>query len=152
MNEWRGRCLDVFARAETAVTECLVAMSAAGERGRDVGLPHLAGQRYEALAAMIGEGGPFAAEGVGVLGTLGRFRAHQHFRNVLAHSVGKVTLDRQGRWTVVLRLVSLRSGQVCREAVALNAQEAEELRVNVSRLGADLSSQLGQLRKRLTAG
>ena len=90
VNEWRGRCLDAFARAETAVTECLVAMSVAGERGRSVGLPHLAGQRYEALAAMIRDGGPFVAEGVGVLGTLERLRAHEHFRNVLVSSAYRV--------------------------------------------------------------
>ena len=45
---WRGRCLDVFARSELAVTETLLILAAVDERGPPLKLPHLVGQRYDA--------------------------------------------------------------------------------------------------------
>jgi len=149
VNEWRGRCLDGFARAEMAVAECLAAMSEAGDKAPRVGPPQLVGQRYEVLAAAIAAGGPFAAQAGGVASVLERFRAHHDLRNMLAHGVGRVTLDRSGRWTVVLKVMTSRGGRACHDAMALTEREAEEIGTEVGRLSQVLCSQLGQLRSRI---
>lgn len=60
-NEWRGRCLDTFSRAEIAVTECLLALSQVEEPGAKIRLPHLVGQRIDALSRALEPGGPFEA-------------------------------------------------------------------------------------------
>lgn len=57
---WRGRCLDVFARSEAAVTETLLVLVGVDGRGNALKLPHLVGQRYDALSKAVGAGGVFA--------------------------------------------------------------------------------------------
>lgn len=109
VNTWRGRCLDAFTRAETAVTETLAVMSAVEGRGGQVGLPHLVGQRLEALKVVIQEGGAFHAEGSRAALILSQFSQHLGLRNMLCHGIARVTLDVQGQWTVVMRLATLRS-------------------------------------------
>lgn len=52
VNAWRGRCLASFARAEHAVTEALITLSATDA---SIPLPLLVGQRYEALMAAVGK-------------------------------------------------------------------------------------------------
>ena len=151
VNELRGRCLDSFTRSETAVTECLVAMAAVAGRGAQIRLPHLVGQRLEALAMAIAADGPFEAEGGRAAAVLERCRQHADFRNMLCHGTSKVTLDAKGRWTVVFRLATLRSKRLVRETLALGEAEAEQLRDEVIQCSRDLCSQLGQVRARLIA-
>lgn len=145
VNEWRGRCLDAFTRGETAVTKCLVALAGVNGRGENVQMPHLVGQRLEALAAAIGPGSPFAPEAGKAAATLEKYRAHAGLRNLLCHGTSRVTLDHKGRWTVVLRLVALRSRQLTTKTRALAQDEATELREKISRLSQSLCSQLGQV-------
>ena len=94
---WRGRCLDVFARSEVAVTETLLVLRAVNGRGEAIKLPHLAGQRYEALSTAICAGGAFAGEGKAASAALLAFRQHDALRNILAHGAFTVTLDQHGR-------------------------------------------------------
>src|SRR5688572_4240247 len=77
---WRGRCLDVFARSEAAVTETLLVLAAVDRRGTSLKLPHLVGQRYDALSSAICAGGAFADEGKAALEPLAGFRKHDAFR------------------------------------------------------------------------
>lgn len=77
---WRGRCLGAFTRSEAAVTETLLALAAVEGRGALLKLPHLVGQRYDALAGAIGPSGAFAKEGKGAVGALTRFRRHDALR------------------------------------------------------------------------
>lgn len=146
VNEWRGRCLDSFTRAEAAVTECLIALAEVEGKGQQVRLPHLVGQRLDALAQAVAAGGPFEAEGTGASLALERFRVHDSFRNMLCHGVGKVTLDPQGTWTLVLRLAALRSRRLSRDTLALTEAEAEQLQAEVGRASKGLCSRLGQVR------
>lgn len=146
VNEWRGRCLDGFTRAEEAVTETLVSLAAVKDRGSTVKLPHLQGQRVDALVTAIGPAGPFEVEGKIVRMTLDRWRDHADFRNMLCHGTCKITLDPQAKWTAVFRLVALKSNRICRDMLALTENEAETLQDEIMRLGRTLSSQLGQLR------
>jgi hypothetical protein len=148
VNEWRGRCLDTFTRTEEAVTECLACLAEVEGRGADVRLPHLVGQRFEALASAIGPGGPFEKEGGTAAAALEQCRAHADARNMLCHATCKVTLDPYGQWTAVFRLVSLRSKRLQRDTLVLTETEAEQLRESITRSGKDLCSRLGQLRSR----
>jgi hypothetical protein len=63
VNRWRGDCLQSFAQSETAITETLLLLNAAAVKGSSVKLPHLIGQRFEALKLATGLEGAFASEG-----------------------------------------------------------------------------------------
>ncbi|HEX7930996.1 MAG TPA: hypothetical protein VF470_08865, partial [Sphingomicrobium sp.] len=108
VNAWRGRCLNAFARAEHAVTEALVRLSEDPHHGAGVKLPHLVGQRFEALASAIAEDGPFAEGSAQAFAALQAFREHDVVRAPLCHGLGKITVDQSGRWTLVVRMTSLK--------------------------------------------
>lgn len=150
VNEWRGHTIHAFTRGETAVTDCLVALAEVKGRGSRISLPHLAGQRLEALSTAIRSGGPFEAEGGAAVPVLEEFRAQMELRNMLCHGAAQVTLDSKGRWTVVLRLVTFRSQRACREALVLTEAEAEEKRDRISRLSHQLCDRLAQTRSSLS--
>lgn len=151
VNEWRGRCLDAFTRAETAATECLLTLSAVPGRGGGIALPHLTGQRFDALAAAFGGDGPFVVEGPHALASLTRFREHASLRTMLCHGVADVTLDQKGRWTAIFRLACLRSGRVDREVLVVRESEAEQLGCDVTKKSRDLRSRLDKLASGLSA-
>jgi len=148
VNAWRGRCLDAFARAEAAVTECLVCLSTVAGKEQAIRMPHLVGQRMEALnqaLAAISNPGPEVGHAQSALTAL---RAHGGLRTMLCHGVGSITLDRNARWTVVLRLTALRSRRVVRDALTLTEREAADLRDELVRASKILCAQLGQVRAR----
>ena len=146
---WRGRCLDAFARAEAAATECLIALAEVKDRGAAVRLPHLVGQRFESLAAALAADGPFAAEGPLALAAVEQCRSHSGVRTMLCHGVGRITLDRNGKWTLVLRVATLRNRQIARDTLVLTETEAEQLRDDIARASQKLCAQLGQVRAKL---
>jgi len=149
-NAWRGRCLDIFARSEAAVSETLLALANVSERGIVVKLPHLVGQRFEELANLTGPAGAFALEGKASAAALSTFRAHEDLRTSLCHGVGKVTLDQQGGWLLVLRTLAFRSKQPQRAVVIIEENEAEGLVKSLQTAGQRLRSELGNLRHTLS--
>lgn len=149
VNEWRGRCLEAFTRGETAVTECLAVLGKVQGRGDKVKLPHLVGQRLEALSAALGTDGPFAPEGGKAAATIDLYCRHAALRNLLCHGTSKVTLDSKGRWTVVFRLVVLRGREVSRESLAITQDEAATLCTEIVAISQKVSAQLGQIRAQL---
>lgn len=149
VNAWRGRCLDALTRAEATVTECLAIMAQVGGRERKVELPHLLGQRIEALAAAIARGGAFEPEGAVARSALEKFRAFRDFRNLLCHGVVAITLDQQGRWTAVIRLAALRSGCLHQESLVLDEDEATRTSDQLIQICKDLCGQVGQVKARL---
>jgi hypothetical protein len=151
VNEWRGRCLDAFSRAEFAVTECLLAMASDPVRGKNIKLPHLIGQRYEALAAAVGEAGLYAAEGRKVAAALSRLRQHDALRSVLCHGVGEVTLSRSGQWTLVLRLVSLRARRAEESVSVVQQEEGERTRDMLVGASRQLCAHLATLKAALSS-
>lgn len=146
VNGWRGACIDAFVRAEAAATECLAVLAGVEDRGILVRLPHLVGQRFDALHAMIGVGRPFETEGRPAAAALERFRQHDDLRSTLCHGVGHVTLDRRGCWTVVLRVAVLRTRRLDRSVQVFTEKEAELTRSTVTAASRDLCSRLGQVR------
>lgn len=121
--------MHIFRLAQSLVMRCQIAFAG-----------------WEGDAQAVAAGGPFEAEGTGASLALERFRVHDSFRNMLCHGVGKVTLDPQGTWTLVLRLAALRSRRLSRDTLALTEAEAEQLQAEVGRASKGLCSRLGQVR------
>lgn len=151
VNAWRGRCLDAFSRAELAVTEALAALSQAEGRGANVHLPHLIGQRFEALMEQFASGGAFEIEGGAALPELKSFRGHADLRTALCHGVGRVTLDRRERWTVVLRVTTFRTKCLSHTVTALTEDEASSILVEVRQASQRLCAKLATVRARIAA-
>jgi hypothetical protein len=148
VNSWRGACMHHFSMVEAAVTETLLALSATTPSQAVVRLRHLIGQRFEDLAAAIGADGPFEDAGKHALSELVRFREnHEAFRTLICHGTFKVTVERNGRWLLLIRTLSIRSRQPDRATLALEQSEAEARLTALKRDGTKLASLLGQLRK-----
>jgi hypothetical protein len=147
VNEWRGRCVDAFSRAEDAVTKCLIVLGQVSDRGQTVKQPHLIGQRYEALSTAISAQGPFAEEGRAASSALQSMQRHSTFRNEICHGVAKVAVDRSNRWLIVLRTTTLRGNRAERSTLAIDEAEAAEHLAEIVRASRDLCSKLGMLRK-----
>ena len=132
LNGWRGRCLAYLASAEAAVSEALIGFA---ERDPTTPLPHLVGQRYDALATILAARGDTDA-----LGALRALRAHDSLRTALAHGVAKVTLDRNGEWLAVFTVIAFRSRRTERTILVIEEEQA-----------ARIAQQLGRERQRLIA-
>ncbi|QIK95574.1 hypothetical protein G7076_02950 [Sphingomonas sp. HDW15A] len=146
---WRGRCLDAFARSETAVTQTLLFLATVDKRGKSIKLPHLLGQRYDALWNAIGAGGEFAEEAGIAADALIKFKEHDTLRAQLAHGTFTVTLDHRGNWHLAARVLSLRAGRESSDLLVITESEASETLTAVERDGSRLRSTLGQFRQRL---
>lgn len=148
VNAWRGRCLEAFARAEEAVTEALLVM-AETERGNAIRLQHLVGQRFDELTTALAEGGAFAGESKAATGALATFRQHDDLRAFLCHGVAKVTLDKHGRWTVVMRVLALRTRKAARTHRAVEQDEAAQLADQLAKASQKVRSHLKHLRAKV---
>lgn len=146
---WRGRCLDLFARSEAAVSETLLVLALVEGRGASIKLPHLVGQRYDALATAIDPDGAFAGEGEAAAKAMTQFRKHDTLRTCLSHGVFTVTLDHRGRWHLVARVLAFRAGRETRDLFATEQDEAVRLLTVLETDGGRLRSTLGQLPQRL---
>lgn len=145
---WRGRCLEVFARSEAAVTETLLILAQVDKRGASLKLPHLVGQRYDALSNAIGPDGAFADEGKAVVEPLSKFRSHDSLRTQISHGVFTVTLDHRGQWHLASRVLALRTGRANRDLFVTDQAGSDELLKSLEKDGGRLRSALGQLRRR----
>ncbi|MEP9401431.1 hypothetical protein [Sphingomonas sp. VNH70] len=144
-NAWRGQMLHIFAKAEAAVTEALAGMAALPERGIGVRLPHLVGQRFEALADAMNSGGNFAGEGVAIRPLAMRMKDDLPLRAALAHGVGRVTIDRAGRWTMILRTTGLKAGQLTSDISVVEERDAETVRDDLQRTMQQLCDRIAKL-------
>lgn len=147
VNAWRGACIQSFAQAESAVTETLLFLSDAGDRGKAVQLRHLVGQRLEDLACALGPGGGFAAEGVAASKMLAEFRAYEGLRTHLAHDVARIAIERNGKWVVVFRHLSIRTRAAERRTMAFEQPEAIATLQRLKRTTQQLDAALGNLRR-----
>ena len=145
---WRGRCLDVFARSEAAVTETLLVLVGVDGRGNALKLPHLVGQRYDALSKAVGAGGVFADEGKIAVEALTKFREHDALRTQISHGVFTVTLDHRGQWHLIARVLALRTGRASRDLFVTQEAEAAAILNLLEKDGSRLRSVLGQVRHR----
>lgn len=149
VNAWRGACLQCFSAAEVGVTETLLLLSTVAEKGANVRLRHLNGQRLEDLATVLGPEGCFAIEGKAAFKALVAFRAHDALRTYLAHGVAKIAVERSGKWILVFRLVSIRARQSDRTMLLIEEAEGLVMLADIRRKSQQLCSALGNLRRQL---
>ena len=148
LNAWRGACLHHFSAAEMAVTETLLALSKIATEVEVVRLRPLLGQRYEDLAVALRADGPRDKLGQSARDELANYRDQQEaFRNLLCHGMLKVMVDRNNRWTLVIRTLAIRSRQPERSVTVITHKDACERLAHLKRDSQRLSSTLGQLRK-----
>lgn len=100
-NLWRGRMLEHFAAVEHAVTETLIHLGA-GLSGKK--LPHLAGQRREALRLALASGG--GSLGKPALDALVQFERDVDRRSFICHGVGQVLVDQRGQWHLHMTILA----------------------------------------------
>lgn len=141
-NAWRGRCINSFARAETAVSETLLIL----DDGSGVGLQHLIGQRFEAIEKAL-LSGEYGSEHPKLPKVLAAFRQHDSLRPFLCHGVGKVTLDRAGEWQIVLRVLTFRMKEASRSVLVIDQREAATIADSLQKAEQRLSTELAKLRK-----
>jgi hypothetical protein len=87
-NEWRGRCVNLYGRAETKIAEALIAIEP------DKKPPMLFSKKVERLQAIGGS--------AKLLGALQRLAALLGDRAALTHGAGKVWIDDKGKWLFTL--------------------------------------------------
>jgi hypothetical protein len=124
---WRGRYIEEFAMAEVAISETLATLSTLASSGAKSLLPTAVGQRFEALRAVVGTGGPLVAVGGRVARALDDLHDHRRCRNFLCHGSTDVSTDDLGNWRMTLSLTSFRAGKVGRSAMQITAGEAAVL-------------------------
>jgi hypothetical protein len=148
VNAWRGACVHHFSAVEVAVTETLLSLSEIGPGGTAIRLRHLIGQRLEDMTAAVAPDGPFHDAGKAAHGDLVHYREkHETFRNLLCHGFTKISVERNGHWVLVMRVLAIRSGKAERNTLVLDQSDALAKLEALRRDGGRLASALGQLRK-----
>jgi len=128
-NLWRGRMLEHFAAVEHAVTETLIHLGV-GISGKK--LPHLAGQRREALRLALASGG--GTLGKPGLDALVQFERDVDRRAFVCHGVGQLLVDQRRQWH--LHMTILAPNEECDQEIGwtISKSASEQLirRVNTS--------------------
>lgn len=148
-NAWRGQCLHVFAKSETAVTEALATLAGVPDRGKGIKLPHLVGQRFEALAEALRPDGRFAAEGSRTRLLAAAVQQHLPVRAALSHGVGRISIDRSARWTMVLHVTGLKGHGLTRELSVIEERDGQTLLHELSTTMQQLCDAVGKLKATL---
>jgi hypothetical protein len=148
IDSWRGRCLNLFARAEHAVSKTL---EAGLERDGAIKIRHLAGQRLGDLTTLV-QGQEMTAKQRDALTAALADWAHVELKRAyLAHGVVLALLDKQSCWHVQLDFTAYRGSAFERCRWNLSGLEAEAFEKQLATACHALSAQLGHFRKRLAA-
>ena len=147
VNMWRGACIHCFTQAEAAITETLLALGEVRNTTPPIRTGNLFGQRVEALDKAIGPEGPFAQDGKAASAALASFRSIEGLRVHLAHGVGKISVDRKGKWLLVIRHTAMRSNKAELHERLIEQDGAVLLLNDLRRINQTLCSTLGNLRK-----
>ena len=140
---WRGRCLQLFGRAEGAISETLVHLS----RGRPASaatFPRMLGQKVAELERLLAVSD--AAPAAKALVALRAFREQDALRSYLCHGTIGVLLDERGDWHVLLRMTVLRNGATVRDERLLSRTEMDACHDALHQAGQRLGSRLAALR------
>ncbi|MXP40226.1 hypothetical protein GRI75_01030 [Altererythrobacter soli] len=148
IDAWRGRCISLFARAESAVGRSL---ELAAVHGNAVKLRHLGGQRLADLIALTEGCAGTAKQAESLRSALIQWKAVESHRTFFAYGVATALLNKKSHWYVVLDFTAYRGNSPEAERWTLSSQEAEEFEERLARCFADLSRELGLFRVRLAA-
>jgi len=150
LNQWRGQMVENFARCEQAVTETLSVLNAASIAVKGVKYPHLVGQRYDRLEALLTAAEPQTGHIRTARAAIAQFRTHDGLRAMLCHGVTKIALDREGNWVALLTLTNFKAGTTSTDRLTLLESEGE---LQLGRVIDDrhrVTAALGQIRRELT--
>lgn len=147
---WRGSCLDVYARGERAIGQCLLAMKSHSKFGETVKLQHLAGQRTATVQGLLDGLGLTGKALKAVKNALDLWLQLDSQRAFLAHGVVQVALDQKGQWVAIFDMVVFRANIATSQRWAVTALEAKEHTERLETAWKSLSAQLGQVRKRVS--
>jgi hypothetical protein len=150
VNAWHGQSLQYFARAELAATETLLALALVPDRGASIRLRHLIGQRLEDLQTALCVQGPFGDIGQKACTALADFRQHEELRQFLCHGVVKLTLEQNGQWVVLLKMLSIRSGKEDRRALTIEQCDGDLLLAHLKKRTRKLEAALQSLCNKLS--
>lgn len=146
LNQWRGQMVENFARSEQAVTETLALLNTATPQGK-VKLPHLVGQRYDRLVALLAIDASPSAHARAALAALLKFREHDALRTMLCHGVAKAAVDRGGEWVALMTITSFKGNAVTTDRMALLEAEGGALLDQIVDRRRRVCAALGQIRR-----
>ena len=142
-DEWRGRCLNLFARGELAVLRTL-------EVGRESGLiskiPHLAGQRIAALQVMTGQLQLTEKQVLGLDNSIGEWQRLEQRRLFLAHGVMRLAFEPRGKWVLLLDVRVHRAQRASDDRWTVTQEEAGAFHAELEAGYLALSQRLGLVR------
>ena len=147
LNQWRGHMVEDFARSEQPVTETLALLNSNEPAGKATRLPHLVGQRYDRLVALLAADPAPSGHTKVALTALHRFREHDVLRTMLCHGVTRVAVDRSGEWVALMTLVSFRGNAVTTDRMTLLETEGGTLLALVTDARRRVCAALGQVRR-----
>ncbi len=147
IDAWRGRCLNVFARAERAVTETVLLLR---EGDTKILLEPLAGQRFSALEKLAPIVPGTEAQEKGLQSALLAWRDLDTKRPFFSHGVVTELVGRTGQWHVQLDFLAVRKGQCEAKRLNWSGEEAAAFEVKLHAAFKGLTNQLGQLRRRIS--
>ena len=146
INEWRGRCLDLFAKGENAIADLLVGAAAANF---EVKLHHLAGQRTKELAKLLDVNGPSKKQIEAGQRAIERWQKIETKRAPLAHGTLTATMDESGDWYAIFDMVDYRTNSITPIRLTISCKEADEMTNELKTALARLKGELGHIKKRL---
>ncbi|MCJ2179598.1 hypothetical protein [Novosphingobium album (ex Hu et al. 2023)] len=137
--------------AEMVVAEALATLSEIASSGARSLLPHLVGQRFEALRAVVGSNGPLSDVGCRVADVLEEFYEFHRYRTYLCHGVSDLSFGHNGDWLITLHMTNFSAGIIKRSNVSITATQAalllEQLRSARQRLDGQLRGMLAALNR-----
>lgn len=145
-DEWRGHCLNYFARFEAAVSKSL---EAAKEAGRVAKIRHLAGQQLADLIVLSEEVEGTSKQLKAFSNALNAWQIIEPKRQFLAHGVGTLAHEQNGDWLLLLDVNSYRSNVASFTRWAVREKEAEHFATDLTNAFKAMSGQLGHFRKRI---
>ena len=119
---WRGRCIDIFAKAERAVASALETARSTGMSAR---LQHLAGQRLDDLQTLVAGDDATEKQKKSLRVAIEAWCSIEGRRSVLAPGVATELLDRLGVWSVRFDLTTYKGNIGTPEHVVMTKAEAE---------------------------
>jgi hypothetical protein len=150
LNQWRGQMVENFARCEQAATETLALLNSTKLEVKGVKFPHLVGQRYARLEALLSAADAPSGHTRFALAAIGRFREHDSLRTMLCHGVTKIAVDRAGDWVALITLLSFKGGVTTSDRLTLLEVEGRTLLAQLIEARKKVCTALGQVRREAT--
>jgi hypothetical protein len=146
IDAWRGRCLDLFARGETAVAGALIALSKVDQK---VCFPHLAGQRLAELEKVLAALEPTKKQAEALGAATNNWRELCAERAYFSHGVVTELITRRGEWHARLDFAAFKAKQATPQRRVWSRTEADTLQAELQMGFEALSRELGHVRSRL---